>query len=151
MNFFLLFDFFFINYIYIFYIFLFIFSLTFSFIKSIYEFNFYKLFAYSGIGNYSFALLPYFLIDKVSDLLPFFFYLYVYCFTLVGFFILFSSSFLFVKYKGFTITSSFTFFSSKKNYLLSIFFVGYMLSFSGFPFFIGFLVKGFLSYFFILK
>jgi hypothetical protein len=70
-------------------------------------------------------------------------------FTLLGFFMLVNTFFWYAKYKNFKITSSHTFFGYLRGRLLSVFVVGYLLSFSGFPFFLGFLAKGTLAYFFI--
>ena len=50
LRFFFAFDLFIVNNILFFFILLIVFSLTFSFVKALQEFNFYKLFAYSGIG-----------------------------------------------------------------------------------------------------
>jgi NADH:ubiquinone oxidoreductase subunit 2 (subunit N) len=121
----------------------------FTFVKAVNEFNFFKLFAYSGIGNYCFALLPFFLSKNFNMVLPLFFYLYIYCLTLIGFFLLLSVSFWFSKDKDFCITGIFTFFNPFRNFIFSIFLVIYLLSFSGLPIFIGFLAKGSLSYFFV--
>jgi NADH-quinone oxidoreductase subunit N len=151
LKFFFSFNYYFTNIFLFFFIFLISFSIFFSFVKAINEFNFFKLFAYSGIGNYCFAILPYFIIQNLSDFMPLFFYLYIYSLTLIGFFVLLSSGFLFSKYKETSITFSYTFFSHNRGFLLPFFFVCYMLSFGGLPFFFGFLAKAGLSYFLISK
>jgi NADH:ubiquinone oxidoreductase subunit 2 (subunit N) len=81
--------------------------------------------------------------------LPLFFYLYIYCLTLIGFFLLLSISFWVSKDKDLNITGIFTFFNPSRNFIFSVFFIIYLLSFSGLPIFIGFLAKGSLSYFFV--
>jgi NADH:ubiquinone oxidoreductase subunit 2 (subunit N) len=93
LKFFYSFDSFICDSILYFFIALLVFSLVFVFVKAINEFNFFKLFAYSGIGNYCFALLPFFLSKNFNMALPLFFYLYIYCLTLIGFFLLLSISF----------------------------------------------------------
>jgi NADH:ubiquinone oxidoreductase subunit 2 (subunit N) len=94
-------------------------------------------------------LLPFFLSKNFNIVLPLFFYLYIYCLTLIGFFLLLSVSFWVARDKDLCITGIFTFFNPFRNFIFSIFFVIYLLSFSGLPIFIGFLAKGSLSYFFV--
>lgn len=60
-----------------FFIFLLVFSLLFTFIKAVNEFNFFKLFAYSGIGI---IVLLYYLFFFLKILILFYLYFFIYIF-----------------------------------------------------------------------
>lgn len=142
-------DYYIVNFFYLFFIILLFCSIFFSFLKAIIDFDFYKLFAFSSIGNTSFAFLPFFITEGFNDKFPLFFYLYIYCLTLIGFFILISCSLHFSKNKDLKVTAIFSFFNPAKYFILSIYFLIYLLSFSGLPIFLGFLAKATLSFTFI--
>jgi len=133
----------------LFFIFLMSASFYFSITKASLEYDLYWLFAYSGIGHTSFAILPFIFCYYDSPNIFLYFYLIIYSFTVVGLFLLFSNSFDTSKFKDLTIIDLNHLFFHNKNSINGLFCLFYFLSLSGLPLFLGFLAKILLFKFFV--